>query len=116
MSRWSGLRARWRQRTRPWRRVLERRLALDRWYPHFVIAAAMAPLGLFLVAAVAESALGVGLLSAEIADFERRAGELEHRPIDELALGLSLIVMSVEVAARSRLAWLWSVGGMSVGR
>lgn len=114
-SRWSERRVRWRQRTRPWRRVLEQRLDLDRWYPHVLIAVAMAPLGLILVAAAVETELGVGLTSLDIADIEHRAGDLQHRPIVELALGFSLIAMSIGIVLRSRLAWLWSVAVMAGG-
>jgi voltage-gated potassium channel len=114
-SRWSERRARWRQRTRSWRRVLERRAALDRWYPHVLIAVAMAPFGLLLVAAFVQTELGVGPTSLEVADLERRVSEVQLGPIVELAIGFSLIAMSVGVALRSRLAWLWSVSAMSVG-
>ena len=114
-SRCSERRARWRQRTRPWRRVLEQRVALDRWYPHVLIAVAMAPFGLLLVAVFVQTEFGVGLTSLEVPDLERRFGEIQHSAIVELTIGFSLIAMSVGVALRSRVAWLWSVSAMSVG-
>jgi len=114
-SRWTGLRARWRQRAKRLRRVLERRVALDRWYPHVLIAVAMVPLGLLLVASATQTALGVDPMSVEIADLERRANALHHRPIVELLLGLSLVAMSLGLVLRSRLAWLWSVAMMATG-
>jgi voltage-gated potassium channel len=102
------LRARWRRSGKRWRRILDRRLALNRWYPHFFIALAIAPLGLLLVAGAVEQGLGVHLRVVELAHLEQSAGALQHRPILECALGLSLIAMSVGVAMRSRLGWLWS--------
>jgi voltage-gated potassium channel len=105
----------WRQRARLQRRVLAKRFFLDRWYPQIPIALAMAPLGLLQIAFATENALGVRLATLDIADLERRLADISHRPIVEAALGLSLTAMSVGLAIRSRLAWLWSVGAMAVG-
>jgi len=107
--------ARWREKAKPWRRVLARRLALDRWYPQIPIALALAPLGLLLLADFARTELGLELTAVGVADLERVARSLDQRPIVEAALGLSLLAMSVGVALRSRLAWLWSVGASATG-
>ena len=88
-------------------------MALDRWYPHVPIALAMLPLGLLLVDAAARNTLGVGVASVEVARLERAASALQHRPIIEIALGFSLVAMSIGIALRSRLAWLWSVGTLT---
>jgi len=103
-----GFQLRWYQATKTPRRALERHVALDRWYPHILIGVAMAPLGLILVIGTVEGSLGLRMLSVELADIERGASELQHRPILEFVLGLLLIAMAVGVALRSRLAWLWS--------
>ncbi len=110
-----ALRERWRLRNRRWHRALDRRLALRHWYPHVAIALLMAPLGVLLVAGSVEAALGVKLLSVEVADVERRLTTVEHRPIVEMALGASLVAMSIGLAIRSWLAWIWSIGVLSVG-
>jgi len=112
---WSERLGHWRKRARLQRRFLEKRLLLDRWYPHIPIALAVAPLGLLGLAFAAEDALGIRLASLQIAELEQRAAELGHRPILEAALGLSLIAMSVGLALRSRLAWSWSVGAVATG-
>jgi len=111
---WSDRLGRWRQRALLQRRFLEKRLHLDRWYPHIPLALAMAPLGLLMVSFATEGTFGVHLTSIPLSELEERAAELGHRPIFEAALGLSLIAMSVGLALRSRLAWLWSVGAMTV--
>lgn len=112
--RWRGLRQRWRMRRRLYRDVLERRIALDRWYPHAAIALLMAPLGVLLVSASLRAATGVGIFSVEYADLERHLTRVEHRPVVEAALGMSLIAMSVGLALRSSLAWIWSVAVMVI--
>jgi voltage-gated potassium channel len=112
---WSERITQWRQRARLQRRGLAKRLFLERWYPQIPIALAMAPLGLLEIAYAAEKALGVRLAALEIADLERHLADISHRPTVEVALGLSLTAMSVGLALRSRLAWLWSVGAMAVG-
>jgi len=104
-----------RARRRRWRCVLERRIALERWYPHLAIAALIAPLGLLLITASVEAALGTGLPSIDLSDVANQLPRIEHRPVIETALGLSLISMSVGLALRSWLAWIWSVDAMAVG-
>jgi voltage-gated potassium channel len=113
--RWHARRTAWHRHTRRLREVLDRRIALNRWYPHVPIALLMIPLGLLLSDAAARSALGVGIHSVELADLEAQASELQHRPILELALGFSLIAVSIGIAFRSRLAWLWSLGILASG-
>lgn len=112
---WRAQRDRWRTTGRRWRRVLDRRLALDRWYPQIVLAAMVAPLGLLLVAAAAETAFGQGFLSLDLVELEHRLVQIEHRPIIEIALGVSLVVMALGLALRSWLAWIWTVAVIGVG-
>lgn len=88
-------------------------MALDRWYPHLVLAGLTAPLGVLVLAASIESMTGSGLFAAEIADLEHRVVLVGHRPLVEAALGVSLIVMSLGLALRSSLAWLGSVSIMA---
>ena len=83
---WSERLGHWRQWARLRRRILAKRLLLDRWYPHVPIALATAPLGLLLMEFATESAFGVRLASLEMGDLEQRAAELGHRPIFEAAL------------------------------
>lgn len=111
---WGAHGERWRVRRARWRRLLERRLALERWYPQIPIALAMAPLGVLLVAASLHRKLGMGLLSIAVADLEQRISWIEHRTVVDMALGLSLIIMSLGIALRSRLAWIWSVAVLGV--
>ena len=113
--RWSHRWSRWRQTWTRWGHVLERRLSLDRWYPQVPIALATAPLGMLLIANATRRSLGVAPWFVELADLERRANAVGHAPLVEAAIGLSLIAISMGLAARSRLAWLWAIGGATMG-
>lgn len=86
-----------------------------RWYPQLPLAAAMAPLGLSFIASAAEQAFGGGPVVDELARIERRLNPVHHGPVLELALGISLLVTSVGIALRSRLAWLWSITVLAIG-
>lgn len=105
---------RWlRARLRP--RVLERRVGWRRWYPHVPIAAILAFLGLLLVLSAAQRVLGETPRSAELLDLERHLNPLHYGPILELAVGVSLLAISVGIALRSRVAWMWSLAGLGIG-
>jgi len=97
------------------RRAAAKRLRTHLWYPQVVIALLVAPLGAFLLTTAVETLLGVGIGSATIQHLEQRTDRLTQRPMLELALGVSLLAISIGVAFRSRLAWLWCVGLMLVG-
>jgi voltage-gated potassium channel len=102
-------RSSWRRTLTSWRHLLGRRVALDRWYPHVPIALAAAPIGLLMIAGSARRGLGVGPSSFEIEELERGANALHLSAIVEAALGVSLLVIALGLAMRSRLAWLWAV-------
>jgi len=118
MSNARGLRAvreRWSLQVRRWRRSLSHTIALDRWYPHLFLAAALLPLGVFMVTASLDALLGADFGAAEIAEIEKRVPVFDAKPIVELPVGLSLILMSFGLASRSHLAWLWAVGVTTLG-
>jgi voltage-gated potassium channel len=89
-------------------------VALERWYPHLVIAALVAPLGFLLIAASLDSELGLGVFSIEVGELQQHMTKVAQRPTIEMALGVSLIVMSLGLALRSSLAWIWTVAVMGV--
>jgi voltage-gated potassium channel len=91
------------------------RTGRKRWYPQLPIALAMAPLGLLFVATAAERALGGGPMASELAEVERHLNPVHHGPVLELALGVSLLAISIGVALRSRFAWLWAITVLAVG-
>jgi voltage-gated potassium channel len=110
-----GLRARWRQRSHRLHRWLDRRVALDRWYPHVPIALATAPLGVLMVVDASERMFGVRPHLVRLAEIAQHATVLRHTPIVEAAVGISLVTISLGLLARSRLAWLWSVVATGIG-
>ena len=86
-----------------------------RWFPQLPLAMAIAPLGVLFIASAAEQALGGGPVVDELARIERRINPVHHGPVLELALGISLLVVSLGIALRSRLAWLWAITILSIG-
>jgi voltage-gated potassium channel len=92
-----------------------RRKGRRRWFPQLPLALAMAPLGITFVASAAEQALGGGPIVGELADIERRINPIHHGPVLEFALGISMLAISIGIALRSRLAWLWSITILAVG-
>jgi voltage-gated potassium channel len=106
-SRWQAARLRWRE--------LERLTAWQRWYPHVLIAAVLAFLGLLLVLSGGQRALGEAPQSARVLELEQHLNPLHYGPVLELAVGVSLLAISVGIALRSRLAWMWSLAALGVG-
>jgi hypothetical protein len=105
---------RWRQKLESRRRAVRRRLALDRWYPHTPLAVAMAVLGLLYIALASGRALGRGRVAAEVVHLEQQLNPFHHDPVLEVALGISVLAVSIGIGLRSRLAWLWSVAAMII--
>ena len=100
--------ARSRPRREALRRLLERRLRLDRWFPHVPLALVVASLGLLMIDDVVRSTLGVAAISVHIGDLVKRTDDIRLASTHEFAIGLLLLTMSVGLLLRSRLAWGWT--------
>lgn len=89
------------QRSLVWRGYqLRHRLHLEVWFPHLPLSVALAVVGIFV--------LGVGLgthLSQLTQDFPNHLLQLHPASMLFLIIGAALILMSVGLALRSRLAW-----------
>jgi len=107
---WAG----WKRQRDAWRRIAERRLWLDRWFPHVPLSLAVAPLGLLLIDAAGRSALGASPLSLGIGALMERVEGVELGVLPEFAIGVLFLVMSVGLLLRSRVAWWATVLGLSV--
>lgn len=93
----------------------ERRMALHRWFPHLPLAAGVALLGVLETTTAAERALGGGLPPGELGRLERQLNPLQHGPVLEFAVGVSLLSISIGIGMRSRLAWLWCMAALLLG-
>jgi voltage-gated potassium channel len=113
-SRIVGVRAVWKRRSDAWRRAAERRLRLDSWFPHVPLSLAVAPLGLFMIDAVAQSALGVSAVSVRVEHLVERIEGMRLAATHEFAIGLLLLVMSVGLLLRSRFAWVLTTAALAV--
>jgi voltage-gated potassium channel len=105
---------RWRQRYDTLRRPLERRMRLDRWFPHVPLSLVVAPLGLLMIDAAAQSAMGVSAVSVRVDDLVERIEAIRLGATHEFAIGLLLLVMSVGLLLRSRFAWVLTTAGLTV--
>jgi len=94
--------------------VLERRLGLDRWFPHVLLALAIAPLGLLWVDAATREILGVGPFSLELGVLEQRLDAVHMGATGDLAVGVFAVSMSLGLLLRSRVAWLGSVAALTL--
>lgn len=113
-SRIVGIRAAWKRQSDAWRRTAERRLRLNRWFPHVPLSLVVAPLGLLMIDAAAQSALGISAVSVRVEHLVERIEELRLAATHEFAIGLLLLVMSIGLLLRSRFAWVLSTAGLAV--
>lgn len=109
-----GIRAGWKRQSDAWRQIAERRLWLDRWFPHVPLSLVVAPLGLLMIGAAVRSAVGVSAISVRVADVVERVGGIRLGETHEFAIGLLLLVMSVGLLLRSRFAWVLTTGGLAL--
>jgi voltage-gated potassium channel len=110
----AALRARWSQRCDALRRPLERRLRLDRWFPHVPLSLFVALLGLLMIDAVVRSTMGVSTVSVRVEHLVERIEGIRLATTHEFAIGLLLLVMSVGLLLRSRFAWVLTTAGLTL--
>lgn len=78
---------------------LQHDLHLDTWFPHVVLALAVALFGVFKLAAELPGALGQHVLSSP-------GVHATVRGIPEMVIGVFLIIMAIGMLLRSKLAWV----------
>jgi voltage-gated potassium channel len=107
---------RWRARYDAIRRTLERRIGLNRWFPHIPLAIAIGLFGLLLMARVAESLLGTPVWSV----WSIRLNELHDHVmganlggLPDFVIGGLLLVIAFGLMQRSRFAWWLAILGLS---
>ena len=94
------------QRTRRIISDLNRWIKLDAWFPHLPLALAIAALGFVHIAPQLFKMLGWSGFSVRIDDASRSFQNLNIRGVPQAAAGLFLIVMSIGLLLKSRLAWI----------
>jgi voltage-gated potassium channel len=93
---------------------VERRLSTDRWFPHVPLSLIVAPLGLLMLDAVVQSAMGVSAFSLRAEHLVERIESVRLATTHEFAIGLLLLVMSLGLLLRSRFAWALTTAALSV--
>ena len=81
-------------------------LRFDAWFPQVPLAIAVGVLGVLRLLPALERSLGVSLLSRELSLANTSLVGLSVRGLPQVVTGAFLIVMSVGLLLRSRLAWL----------
>lgn len=97
------------QKLRHLRVFLNRWLFLEYWFPHVPLSLAMAALGLLQLVPAAEETLGTSLFSGHLsaALHNYKYSGIHNMPL--VALGSAMVLMSVGLLFRSRLAWLIAI-------
>ena len=87
------------------RRDLERRVALNRWFPHVPIGLALVPLGLILSYRAMLSMLGKSASLAQLDAFEEHLLDAHLGGLSDFVIGGLLIVTAFGLILRTRAAW-----------
>jgi voltage-gated potassium channel len=91
------------------RRDLERRVALNRWFPHVPIGLALAPLGLTLSYRAALSMLGMSASAVQLDELAENLLGAHLGGLSDFVIGGLLIVTSFGLILRARMAWWLAV-------
>jgi len=94
------------------RRVLERQVRLNRWFPHVPLGLALVPLGLILSYRATLSMLGVSATSVELEELTRHLLGAHLGGLSDFVVGGLLIVTSFGLFLRARLAWWLAILGL----
>lgn len=97
------------QKLRYWHVTLNKKVAVFPWFPHLPLALAVGLLGLVQFVPAIEQILGQTMFSEEIGKAGQTLQLTMIRGVPQGVLGLLLLVMSIGLAMRSRLAWLLTV-------
>ncbi|MGH8278896.1 MAG: NAD-binding protein [Gammaproteobacteria bacterium] len=84
---------------------LRRDLHMDFWFPHLILALAVALFGLFKIAPEVPGALGMHLWSSQAALSNAAHAPSAVRGTPAIVVGLFLVIMAIGMLLRSKLAW-----------
>ena len=96
------------------RRGLERRVALNRWFPHVPLGLTLAPLGLILSSRATLSMLGMSASAVQLDEFAEHALGAQLGGLSDFVIGGLLIVTAFGLILRARMAWWLAVLGISI--
>lgn len=102
-------RARSKHRLKNFRKLLNRWLLLDRWFPHVPLAVAVLFLGLLRIAPALEQIFGWSTFLGKIVEAESRLNLTSLRGVPDVVPGVFLILMSLGILLRSQLAWFIAI-------
>jgi len=91
------------------RRELERRVALNRWFPHVPLGLALVPLGLILSYRAALSMLGMSVSAVRLDAFTEHMLGAHLGGLTDFVIGGLLIVTAFGLILRARMAWWLAV-------
>jgi voltage-gated potassium channel len=94
------------------RRDLERRVALNRWFPHVPLGLALAPLGLVLSYRATLSMLGMSANAVQLDELAEHLLGAHLGGLSDFVIGGLLIVTAFGLMLRARLAWWLAVLGL----
>jgi len=94
------------------RRDLERRVALNRWFPHVPIGLALVPLGLILSYRATLSMLGMSASAVQLDAFAEHLLGAHLGGLSDFVIGGLLIVTAFGLILRTRVAWWLAVLGL----
>ena len=95
------------------RRDLERRVALNRWFPHEPLGLALAPLGLVLSYRATLSMLGMSANAVQLDELAEHLLGAHLGGLSDFVIGGLLIVTAFGLMLRARMAWWLAVLGIS---
>jgi len=95
------------------RRNLERKVALNRWFPHFPLGLALVPLGLTLSYRAALSMPGMADSGIRIGEFASNLLGADLGGLLDFVIGGLLIVTAFGLMLRARLAWWLATLGVT---
>jgi voltage-gated potassium channel len=96
------------------RRDLERRIALNHWFPHVPLGLALVPLGLILSYRAALSMLGMSVSAVRLDALTDHVLGAHLGGLSDFVIGGLLIVTAFGLILRTRVAWWLAVLGLSV--
>ncbi len=94
------------------RRDLERRVALNRWFPHVPLGLGLVPLGLILSYRAALSMLGMSASAVRLDAFAEQLLGAHLGGLSDFVIGGLLIVTAFGLILRTRVAWWLAVLGL----
>ena len=94
------------ERLRRWRLKVRRTLKMEYWFPHVPMAILLGALGFFQILPALDHLTHSSIFSGELSQIAAELAETSFRGIPKSLLGTLLLVMSLTLLTRSRMAWV----------